>query len=187
MPDARAHLVMGPMCSGKSSELISTALRYRAVDFSVLVVKPTVDVRSIDVRTHVLGGARLDCVSVDPQHWEKLWDVESYIYASVICVDEVQFFGRSIVDALHKMLGDKKTVFMYGLDGSAEQKPMWPMHEVIPLCDTVKKLNAMCTCGKQAPFTVCDKPLPQDGILIEAADIHYMPMCRECMLAWQSS
>lgn len=188
MSDAEAHLVLGPMRSGKSSQLISTVLRHRSIGVPVLVIKPTIDVRSGDVGTHVLGGTRVECALVDPADWSTLWSTPEYIEAAVVCVDEVQFFKDTIMVGLERMLADNKKVHIFGLDGSAEQKPMWPVHEVLPLCDTVVKLHAMCTCGKPAPFTICDTPLPEDGVLVDAADsdVTYIPMCRACKLQWQN-
>jgi thymidine kinase len=188
MADAEAHLIVGPMYSGKSSHLIATVLRHRSIGVPVLVIKPTIDVRSGEIGTHILGGTRIECVLIDPQHWDVLWERPDYQEAVLVCVDEVQFFQDSIVDGLKRMLDDNKRVYMYGLDGSAEQKSMWPLQEVVPLCNKVEKLNAMCTCGMEAPFTVCDTPLPEDGVLVDAgeSDVNYMSMCRKCLLGWQN-
>jgi thymidine kinase len=187
MSKAEAHLTVGPMCSGKSTRLISTVMRYRSVGVPVLVIKPVIDSRSDDVATHALGGARTACIRIN--RWDELWRHPDYAESQIVCIDEAQFFGSGMTGALSRMLCDDKKVYMYGLDGSAEQKPMWPLHEIIPMCDTVEKLQAMCHCGGLAPFTMCDAPLPDDGVLIQVTDgsFNYMPMCRGCLRAWKAS
>ena len=69
------------------------------------------------------------------------------------------------------------------MNGTFLQQGFPVILELIPLCETVKKLSAICrVCGHEANFTFrtaseCqDTGVPQIG----GAD-DYMPLCRECL------
>lgn len=71
---------------------------------------------------------------------------------------------------------------MSALNGTFNQTGFPNILELIPLCETVKKLSSICKmCGNDANFTyrsglAADPSQPQIG----GAD-QYMPLCRECL------
>ena len=47
-----------------------------------------------------------------------------------------------------------KIIIIAALDGTFDRKPFGNIPELIPLCDEVVKLNAICKdCGDEAPFS----------------------------------
>ena len=47
-----------------------------------------------------------------------------------------------------------KILIISALDGTFERKPFGQIPNLIPLCDDIVKLNAICmVCGNDAPFT----------------------------------
>jgi hypothetical protein len=73
----------------------------------------------------------------------------------VIAIDEAQFF-TGLREFADRALSKGKHVIMAGLDGDFEQKIFGELISLIPLCDDVTKLHALCmNCGDgtPAPFT----------------------------------
>jgi thymidine kinase len=72
-----------------------------------------------------------------------------------------------------------KVVIMSALNGTYEKKGWANILELIPLCEKVKKLSAICkVCSSNANFTfrTCNGSQTE---LIGGTE-SYMPLCREC-------
>lgn len=49
---------------------------------------------------------------------------------------------------------EDKIIIISALDGTFERKPFGQIPQLLPLCDEIVKLNAICNkCGDDAPFT----------------------------------
>jgi len=166
------HLVIGPMFAGKSSELIRKLRRYRAANKSVAVLKPVLDTRcSTDiVETH-------DNTTIPARSVSSLCD---YVPdADVIGVDEGQFFP-DLARTCELWASQGKIVIVAALDGTYQRKPFLVVSELIPLCEEVVRLTAVChSCGEDAAFSrrLGDS---DDPILIGGADL-YVASCRKCL------
>jgi thymidine kinase len=96
----------------------------------------------------------------------------------VIGIDEGQFF-EDIVQFSEEAANNGKIVIMSALNGTFEKKGWSNILEIIPLCEVVKKLSAICQmCSSNANFTfrTCSG---LSNEMIGGADM-YMPLCREC-------
>jgi len=96
----------------------------------------------------------------------------------VIGIDEGQFF-TDIVEFAEKAANARKVVIVSALQGTFHRGPWANITELIPLCEKIKKLSAICKlCKESASFTFrtadanCKK-------LIGGAEM-YMPLCRSC-------
>lgn len=170
------EIVLGPMFAGKTSYALSLVRKYTSQNLRVLVVKPAVDTRSMNVNeltTH--DGDAIPCFTTDT-----LNNMTADFLApfSVIVLDEAQFFEGLIpfaeftVDTLHKI------VYFIGLSGDSNRRPFGEFLHAIPLADKITHLSSLCVCGRPAPFT---RRL-QTGygqIAIGGADL-YVPQCRTC-------
>lgn len=89
--------------------------------------------------------------------------IEEAANYDVIAIDEGQFFPDVFISTLickiaqfcEKLANDGKIVLVAALDGSFERKPFNTILELIPLCEKVVKLTAVCWYCKQdnASFT----------------------------------
>jgi len=96
----------------------------------------------------------------------------------VIGIDEGQFF-EDIVHFSEEAANNGKIVIMSALNGTFEKKGWSNILELIPLCEKVKKLSAICKiCSSNANFTfrTCSGLTNE---MIGGADM-YMPLCRQC-------
>ena len=104
---------------------------------------------------------------------------------NVILINEGQFFA-DIVEWVKEMVDERKIkVYICGLDGDFKREKFGNLLELIPFCDKVTKLSALCgRCkdGTQAIFT--HRYLStnsQEQVLIGEKD-HYIPVCRKCYI-----
>jgi thymidine kinase len=167
------HIIVGPMFSGKSTELLRR-LHRASIAKKVLLISPTKDTRVSSSIISSRGGAQSPCVKITgfkdiPQ--------EEYNHAQVVGIDEAQFFDNGLVPFIINALRDGKEVQLSGLDADADGKAWLPFLELIPIALSVIKLTALCVVcndGTEAPHTAC-KVDRTERILV--GDEPYVALC----------
>lgn len=185
-------IILGPMCSGKSTEALRRLKCVASTGLKVVYINSTVDTRSEGVfSTHndQLSGdiARENLITFKVRSLSciKLEDVKD---AKMIVVDEGQFFDdlEIVRDWINPNEMWQKRVVIASLDGSFECKPIGKVLSLIPDCDSVIKLNAICVnCAalgaiEPAPFTH-RKGAEKSEFLVGGKD-KYTSLCRKCFL-----
>ena len=75
-----------------------------------------------------------------------------------------------------------KVFIVAGLDGDYKREPFQNILNILPLCDKVDKLNAMCSVKKDGTPAIFSKRISNtntDLISVGGKD-KYIPVCREC-------
>ncbi len=147
----KLSLILGPMFSGKSTLLLTRYRRYQIAGKKCLLIKYAKDTRYDDSQ-EVL-------VTHDQQKYKatschQLEEVHNLILGyDVICVDEIQFFDdASTYCDLWANAG--KIVEVCGLNGDYKRKPFEQISQLIPICDEIRHVCAVCKyTGYDAPFT----------------------------------
>ena len=148
------EIVLGPMFSGKSSYALSYIRRQRAIDRSVIAIKPASDSRyseNEEIVTH--NQDRIPCIK-----WNTKIDLtptQLMIESTCLVVEEAQFF-TGLVTFCEYMTAIGIDIVLVGLDGDAHRHPFHEILDCIPLANKVTKLNAACSVckdGTDAPFT----------------------------------
>ena len=146
------HLIMGSMYSGKSTELFRRLSRFKAIGLNVLVINSNDDTRTDNsIKTH--NNIKLNATKII--NLKDLINTLKYNEAQVIGIDEAQFFGDLYTFVL-EVEKTNKIVIISGLDGDFQRKPFGQILDIIPLCDSVVKLNSLCMekkDGTLASFT----------------------------------
>ena len=118
-------------------------------------------------------GRKNTCMSLS-----RLKDVVS-IKHSTLYINEAQFFP-DLLDFVKKWETEGKDIYLFGLDGDFQRNPMGQILQVIPLCDTVKKLTGKCSrCEEPSLFSKRITADLDPYLLDESA---YIPLCRNCYL-----
>ena len=135
------HLILGPMFSGKTTELIRIYNKYTACGIKCLMINHGYDTRYSN-EGHVTSHSQEQIKSLNLIKLERLDGV--FGYYDVFLINEGQFFPD--LYEVVKMLVDnqKKHVFVCGLDGDFKREKFGQMLDLIPLCDNVVKLKAVC-------------------------------------------
>lgn len=176
------EVIVGPMFSGKSEELIRRINRARIAKQKVQVFKHCIDDRyGID---HVVShnGIKIDAIRVRDSK-----DVEKYVEEDtfVVAIDEIQFFDQGVVDVCNRLADKGKRVIVAGLDQDFRGEPFGPTPELMSAAEFVDKIQAICMkCGNPATRTqrlINGKPASyNDPIILVGAKESYEARCRKC-------
>jgi thymidine kinase len=176
------EVVVGPMYSGKSEELIRRTKRARIARQKVQVFKPEIDNRFAknDVVSHNGDKASAIAVKNSKELFERV-DEDT----DVIGVDEVQFFDEGIVEILIKLADNNKRVVCAGLDMDFKGEPFGPISKILAVAEFVDKIAAICmVCGNPATRTqrlINGRPAKySDPIVLIGATESYEARCRKC-------
>jgi len=170
------QLIIGPMFSGKSTELLRRVRRHRFGRKNILIVKHASDTRytpEAAVVTHDRVTETSMCVS----HLNEL-DTAVWNAADVIAIDEGQFMP-DLIEFCDTACSSGKLVLVAALDGTFAKAPFGDVCNLIPRAERVDKLCAVCAaCGDDAPFT---RRLTEDtSVMLVGGNEAYLPVCRAC-------
>ena len=176
--NGRLELIIGNMFSGKSTELIRRINRHKSIHKRILVINYFEDNRysTNAVTTHdqtKVNSLKLKTLSEFNVNFIQQYD--SFF------IDEAQFFTD-----LYQFVKDlveihKKHVVISGLDGDSNRNEFGQVLKLIPICDTVNKLDAYCSkCnnGTVAPFTKRATCTNIETIIDIGGKDKYIPVCR---------
>jgi thymidine kinase len=172
----KVEVIAGSMFSGKTEELIRRLTRATIAKQKVVVFKPQIDTRYS--REHIVSHdvSKLPCIAI-----EKIEDMLPHMQdATVIGIDEAQFFDQSIVSIVTQLAEQGKRVILAGCEMYSSGEPFGHMGALMCIAEEVDKLRAVCmVCGSEA-YISYRKKRPQNGnILIGDAEI-YEARCRKC-------
>lgn len=171
------------MFSGKSEELIRRLRRAKIAQQAVITFKPQIDNRYGLEYVVSHNGSK-----VDAKPLENVFDIIEIVNANdatVIGIDEAQFFAPELISVVCKLIHDKKRVIVAGLDLDFRGAPFGCMPALLAIADKVTKLHAICTeCGHDAHFSqrlVNGSPAKYDDpIVMIGAQEAYQARCRGC-------
>ncbi|KAM4603658.1 thymidine kinase, cytosolic [Polymixia lowei] len=168
------QVIFGPMFSGKSTELMRRVRRFQIAQYNCLVIKYAKDTRYSDKGMATHDKNIMEAIPANQlSHTYAL-----ALQACVIGIDEGQFFP-DVVEFCEEMANLGKTVIVAALDGTFQRKPFGNILSLVPLAESVVKLNAVCMqCYKEAAYT---KRLgaEKEVEVIGGAD-KYQAACRKC-------
>ena len=175
------ELIVGPMFSGKSTELIRRVQRLQTIGKSLAIYNSVNDDRyGIDgVYTHDMK--TVQCITTDTLMSQlRTTTIEN---ADYIFIDEAQFFKdlfnfvRDIVDK------HGKHVIVIGLNGDSNRIPFGQINDLLPYCDDITMLKALCSKCKDGTPGIFSKRIVENSGQISVGSIEtYMATCRKCFL-----
>ena len=174
------ELAIGPMFASKTSWIIQLYNQYRVYTDKILVVNYIGDKRygedSVTMCTH-------DKTTIPCVHTRNLSGLHVGDDIEVVLVNEGQFFDDLFEWTKHTVDVRKKKVYVCGLDGDYKRERFGTILDLIPICDKVTKLTALCGICKDGTKAIFTKRTTQseEQILIGEKD-HYLPVCRKCYI-----
>jgi thymidine kinase len=176
------ELIIGPMFSGKTTEIIALYRRYKSYNARVCVVNHVLDDRydsKTDVKSH--DGDKISSLQLDSI--AKLISDEYLDLYDVFLINEGQFFPDLFQYTLQLVEFHKKKVHICGLDGDSNREPFGDILRLIPYADKIQKKSAFCKyCmdGTMAPFT--KRIVKSNAKILVGTNDCYIPVCRNCYL-----
>lgn len=168
------------MFSGKTDELIRRLRRATIARQKVQVFKPAIDIRYAEQKVTSHAGNDYDAIpircSADILH---LLDSQ----ATVIAIDEAQFFDQEISSVVQTLANQGLRVIIAGLDTDFRGEPFGPMPVLMSQAEHVDKLHAICmVCGEDACRTqrlVNGRPAHyNEPVVVVGASEMYEARCR---------
>jgi thymidine kinase len=177
------HLITGCMFSGKTDEMLRLIRRAEIAGRRVLLVRPSVDDRTVDGTVESRSGVAYHALTVRDS--SEIPPVVTAQRASVVAIDEAQFFDDGLPEVAELLAAEGRSVLISGLDQDFLGRPFNAMPTLLALADQVTKLSAICTvCGADATRTqrlVGGRPAAADDPLIVVGgmnDDRYEARCR---------
>jgi thymidine kinase len=170
------EVVVGPMFSGKSEELIRRLRRAEIGKQRVQIFKPMIDQRY--AKNGIVSHSGLEIAS---ELVESGSDVLLKVAprTEVVGIDEAQFLGDSVVDACVKLADLGKRVIVAGLDTDFMGRPFEPIPRLLAVAEEITKLLAICVrCGNPAVHT--QRTVASEDLIVVGAGGMYEARCRRC-------
>jgi len=170
------ELILGPMYSGKTTELIRYYNMYKTIGKSVFAINFSADTRYSDSELSTHSQLRIPCMFTTIISAAFL-EID-YKKADAVFINEGQFFP-DILETVKQMVEvDKKHVYICGLDGDFKREVFGDLLRLIPFSDRVTKLQSLCVyCrnGEKAIFS--HRVSNEQGQVVIGSD-NYVPLCR---------
>ena len=170
------EVIVGPMFSGKSEELIRRLRRAEIGKQRVQIFKPVIDQRYSKNGIVSHSGLEIpsELVSSGAEILEKVAP-----RTEVIGIDEAQFLGESIVSDCTHLADLGKRVIVAGLDTDFMGRPFDPMPRLLAVAEEITKLLAICVrCGNPAVHT--QRIVASEELIVVGAGGMYEARCRRC-------
>jgi len=170
------EVIVGPMFSGKSEELIRRLRRAEIGKQRVQIFKPVIDQRytkngivshsGLEIASELVASGSDILAKVAPR-------------TEVVGIDEAQFLGDSVVEACVKLADMGKRVIVSGLDTDFLGRPFEPMPRLLAVAEEITKLLAICMqCGNPAVHT--QRLVASEELIVVGASGMYEARCRRC-------
>lgn len=178
---ASLNIVLGSMCSGKSTYLVEIYNECIFCNISVIAINSNLDnYHATDIATH--NNIKIPCLRSDSiiklldssnEHFNKI------VNASVILINESQFFP-DLYDGVKILLVMGKQIHVSGLDGDFKRQKFGQILDLIPLSDSVVKLKSLCGMCKNGTPGIFSKRIINETNQTMVGSEHYIPVCRKC-------
>tara|TARA_Y100000389_G_C17465920_1_gene525519 strand:- start:2296 stop:2889 length:594 start_codon:yes stop_codon:yes gene_type:complete len=169
-------VILGPMFSGKTTELIKIYNSHKACGINVCAINHCSDTRYHDNKLSTHDRDMIDSINLN-----KLSLISPLLHMyDVFVINEGQFFD-DLYDIINIMVNlHKKKVYVAGLDGDFKRRKFGQMLDIISLADDVIKLKSICiNCKKKDGIFTHRLSNEQQQILVGSSN-NYTSLCRHC-------
>lgn len=178
--NGRIDMIIGPMYSEKTTSMANSVRRYQIAKKKCIIICHTNDIRYDALKKSKESLMNHDKVEFDQVRAikaVKLEDVDVSEY-DVIGIDEIGFFSDFMI--VNTWANNGKIIIAAGLDGNYKQESFNKICDLIPHCENIIKLKAVCMeCSADASFTH-RMSSEQEEIVVGGAD-KYVSLCRMCL------
>ena len=175
------ELFIGPMFSGKTSELLKIYNRYKVCQMKILVINYIEDTRYSSTGLYTHDQTFIPCKFI-----EKLSDVNKleneFIESEIILINEGQFFPDIVEWVKESIDVYNKCIYVCGLDSDFARNKFGSLIDLIPYCDKVTKLTAICVNCKNEDAIFTHRLSTEKQQKIIGSD-SYISLCRYCYLS----
>ena len=171
----KISIIIGPMFSGKSTELIRNIKRYSIKKKSTIVVAYEFDNRYSNDKK-VVTHDKYEYPAIKSSILTDILD--TIINYEVIGIDEGQFYP-DLVQVCEYLANIGKIIIISALSGNYKREPFDVISKILPKCESITNISAICfNCNEDAHYTIRISE-EKDEVVIGGED-KYKPSCRNC-------
>lgn len=174
------ELIIGPMFSGKTSELISLYRKYSLSKMNPCIINYAEDTRydTLQLCTHDL--IKIPCIN--SLTLGEVLTEEIISKHQVILINEGQFFP-DLYDQVRYLVDIRgKIVHVCGLDGDFHRQKFGQILDLISISDKVTKHHAVCMKCENGTSGIFSHRLTSEQDVKVIGSNNYIPVCRKCYL-----
>jgi|TARA_Y100000389_G_scaffold39207_1_gene33631 thymidine kinase len=174
-------IILGSMFAGKTTELVKEYKRHESCGFECLFINHKIDTRYVkeENKTSTHDRVFINSINIGDNLFD-FFKKQSFLDRyDVVLINEGQFFQDLykfvdyIVNSLHKK------VYVCGLDGDYKRKKIGSILDIIPLCDDVIKLKAICSNCKTNDGIFTYRLTKEKEQIVVGVE-NYSVLCRKC-------
>lgn len=173
----KLDLIFGPMFAGKSTELIRRIRQLNILNKKYLSIKPVIDKRYSDNEIVSHDNDRIHCHSYDT-----IYDFITTVNLNnvdTVFIEEGQFFNDLKDGVLRLVEKFDCNVVVVGLDGDSNRNKFGQILDLIPYCDSCKKITALCKRCNDGTPAIFSHRNNQNKNQIEVGVADYESLCRK--------
>ena len=178
------EIILGGMYAGKTSRLMQIHTTYSYIGKKIMVVNFAEDKRYHESMLSTHDGKMIPCVMTLDIHNMWVNDANEYYHlihdADVILINEGQFFTKLYDTVISMVESEKKRVYICGLDGDFKRQKFGELLDLVPHCDKVEKLTALCAVCRNGKKAIFSKRVTGEVLQVVIGSDNYIPVCREC-------
>lgn len=180
MAFGKLTLIVGPMYSGKTTELLNFAEIYEIGRKNILLFKPLIDERYS--KEHIVTHKLFKVVATPVASGEEILKHYQNFGKRVdaVFVDEVHFFEPSICKVLKEITERGTDVYCAGLDTNYLWQPFETTALLLALADDVIKKKAVCELCGEYKATLSFKKESNGNIFDVGGKEKYIAVCKDC-------
>ena len=169
------------MFSGKTSYLLDVYKKCVFCNIPVAVINYAADNRYTNeamLSTH--DKQMIPCILASTISDAIANNTATITQAETILINEGQFFP-DIEEQIKRLVElENKRVYICGLDGDFERKPIGNLLQLIPFSDNIIKLKSLCSLCRDGTPGVFSFRITNEKDQVVIGSSNYIPLCREC-------
>jgi len=175
------ELILGSMFSGKTSYLLEVYKKCVFCSIPVAVVNYAADNRyTTDPMLSTHDKQMIPCILASSIKDAITNNAKTIKEAQTILINEGQFFP-DIEETVKELVEvSNKRVYICGLDGDFERKPIGNLLQLVPFSDHIIKLKSLCSLCRDGTPGVFSFRTTNEKNQVVIGSSNYIPLCREC-------
>ena len=184
------ELILGPMFSGKTTQLIDVYKKYTYIGKNVITLNYYEDTRYDQTMLSTHDKIMIPCIQTsrisDVWNNKIINEINGEIIngeirnADVILINEGQFFEDLYECVIDMVENHNKIVYICGLDGDFKRNRFGKILDLIPYCDKIVKLHSLCSICKNGKSAIFSHRLTDESSQVVIGATNYIPLCRTC-------
>lgn len=175
------ELILGSMFSGKTSYLLEVYKKCMFCNIPVAVINYAADNRYTSepmLSTH--DKQMIPCILASTINEAITNHSETIDKAETVLINEGQFFADIEEQVKYLVEHANKRVYICGLDGDFERKPIGNLLQLVPFSDHIMKLKSLCSLCRDGTPGVFSFRTTNEKSQVVIGSSNYIPLCRAC-------